>query len=204
MGRRSEHISAGEGDRGGPVLGRIENGPQCAYHGKRGGPVHHMMVGPRHVTHEAKQEKLPAQSRTQVAAVLVETLTGKKKKHGGMDSDPFLYRIPSPSSHSQHHIYSLLRLPAEGAIDTNEIERISRVEMVQWGRLVGVFPRECQRVGLQPRHLWIYLRSPTTRKIDYLQLFRVPGPNPLELWRAQRGVIDSVTIHSGVVAVSEH
>ncbi len=142
MGRWTEHISAGEGDHGGPVLGRTENGPQCVYHGKHGGPVHHMMVGPRHVTHKAKREKLPAQLPTRVAAVLVEMLTGKKrKKHGGMDSDLLLYRILSPSSHSQHHIYSLLCLPAEGAIDTNEMERISRVEMVQWGRLVGVFLR---------------------------------------------------------------
>ncbi len=42
-----------------------------------------MMVGPRHVTRKAKWEKLPAQLHTRIAAVLVETLTGKKKKHGG-------------------------------------------------------------------------------------------------------------------------
>ncbi len=79
MGRWTEHISAGEGDHGGPVLSCTENGPQRAYHGKRGGPVHHMMVGPQHVTHGAKREKLLAQSRTQMVAVLVEMLTGKKK-----------------------------------------------------------------------------------------------------------------------------
>ena len=204
MGRRTEHISAGEGGRGGPILGRTENGPQRIYHGKRGGPVHHMMVGPRHVTHEAKQEKLPAQLRTQVVAVLVETLMGKKKKHGGMDSDPFLYQIPSPSSHSQHHIYSVPRLPVEGAIDTNEMGRISRVEMVQWGRLVGAFPWGRLRVGLRPRHLWIYQRSPTNCKSDCPQLFQVPRPNPLELWRVQRDVVDSAIGHSGVMAVSEY
>ena len=104
MGQRTEHISVGEGDRGGPILGRTENGPQCVYHRKHGGPVHHMMVGPRHITHEAKQEKLPAQSCTRIAAVLDETLMEKKKKHGGMDSVP-LHRILSPSSHSQHRIY---------------------------------------------------------------------------------------------------
>ncbi len=38
MGRRTKHISAGEGGRGGPVLDRIENGPQRVYHEKRGGP----------------------------------------------------------------------------------------------------------------------------------------------------------------------
>ena len=149
MGRRTEHISAGEGDRGGPVLGRTENGPQRAYHGKRGGPVHHMMVGPQHVTHG---EKLLAQSCTQVAAVLVEMLMGKKKmKHGGMDSDPFLCQIPSPSSHSQHHIYSLPRLQAEGVIDTNETEKIGWVETVQWGHLVGVVLRGHPQVSLQLR-----------------------------------------------------
>ncbi len=152
MGRWTEHISADGGGRGGPVLGHTENGPQRIYHGKRGGPVHHMMVGPQHVTHEVQQEKLPAQSRTRVAAVLVETLMGKKKKHGGMDSDPSLYRIPSPSSHSQHHIYSLPCLPVEGAIDTSEMGRINRAEMVQWGRLVGVFPQGRPRVGLRLRH----------------------------------------------------
>ncbi len=79
MGRRTEHISAGEGDRGGPVLDHIENGPQRIYHEERGGPVHHTMVGPQHVTHEAKWEKLLAQSHTQAVAVRVETQTGKKK-----------------------------------------------------------------------------------------------------------------------------
>ena len=69
MGRRTEHISAGEDGRRGPILGRTENGPQRVYNEGRGGPVHHMMVGPRHVTREAKREKLLAQSRTQIAAV---------------------------------------------------------------------------------------------------------------------------------------
>ena len=78
---------------------------------------------------------------------------GKKKKHGGMDSDPFLYRILSPSSHSQHHIYSLLRLLAEGAIDINEMERTGWAEMVQRGRLVGVFPQEPPRVNPRLRRL---------------------------------------------------
>ncbi len=116
---------------------------------------------------------MPAQSRTRIVAVLVETLMGKKKKkHGGMDSDP-LHWIPSPSSHSQHHIYSLPHLAVEGAIDTNEMERKSRAEMVQRGHLVGVFPRGHPRVGPRLRHPWIYLRSPTTCKIGYPQLFRV-------------------------------
>ncbi len=138
MGRRTEHISVDGGDRGGPVLGRTENGPRRAYHGKRGGPVHHMMVGPRHVTHGAKQEKLLAQSHTRVVAALVETLTRKKKmEHGGMDSNLFLCRILSPSSHSQHHIYSLPRLQAEGAIDTNETERTGRVENYSGVVLLG-------------------------------------------------------------------
>ncbi len=104
MGRQTKHISVDEGGRGGPILGRIENGPQCVFREGCGGPVHHMMVGPRHVTHAAKQEKLPAQSRTRIAAVWVKTLMAKNKKHGGMDSLP-LRQIPSPSSHSLHHIY---------------------------------------------------------------------------------------------------
>ncbi len=53
MVRRSGHISAGADGRGGPVLDRIENGPQRIYGKGRGGPVHHTMVGPQHVTHEA-------------------------------------------------------------------------------------------------------------------------------------------------------
>ena len=53
MGQWTEHISVGAGGRGGPVLGHAENGPQRIYRGKRGGPVHHMMVGPQHVTHVA-------------------------------------------------------------------------------------------------------------------------------------------------------
>ena len=106
MGRRTWHISVDEGDRGGPILGHNENGPQRAFHGKRGGPVHHTMVGPQHVTHGAKQEKLPAQSRTQVVAAPVEMLTRKKTaEHEGMDSDPFLDRILSPSIHFRYRIY---------------------------------------------------------------------------------------------------
>ena len=68
MGRRTEHTSGDADDRGGPILGRVENGPQCVYNQGRGGPVHHTMVGPRHVTREAKWEKLLAQSRTRIAA----------------------------------------------------------------------------------------------------------------------------------------
>ena len=106
MGQRTWHISADEGDCGGPILSHNENGPQCVFHEERGGPVHHMMVGPQHVTRGAKWEKLPAQSRTQVVAVPVETLTRKKMtEHGGMDSDPFLDRILSPSIHFRYRIY---------------------------------------------------------------------------------------------------
>ncbi len=65
-----------------------------------------------------------------------------------MDSDLFLDRIPSPSSHSQHHIYSLPRQPVEGAIDTNVMEKIGRAEKVQRGRLIGVFLQVHPRVGL--------------------------------------------------------
>ena len=69
MGRWTEHISADGDGRRGPILGRTENGPRCVYNKGHGGPVHHMMVGPRHVTHEVKREKLPAQSHTRIAAV---------------------------------------------------------------------------------------------------------------------------------------
>ncbi len=131
-------------------------------------------------------------------------LTEKKKKHGGMDSDPFLDWILSPSSHSQHHIYSLLHLPAEGATDTNEMERTGRAEMVQRGRLVEVFPQGPPRVDLRLRHPWIYLRSPTSREIDCSWPSQVLRPSPHELWYAQCGVIGSAIIHSGIMAVSEH
>ena len=100
MGQWTEHTSVGAGGCGGPVLG-----PQRVYRGERGGPVHHTMVGPQHMTRVAQREKLPAQSRTWVVAGRVKMLTEKKKKHGGTDSDPFRYRIPSPSSHSLHRIY---------------------------------------------------------------------------------------------------
>ncbi len=92
----------------------------------------------------------------------------------------------------------------EGAIDTNEMERISQAEMVQWGHLVGAFPWGRPRVGLRPRCPWIYLRSPTNRKIDCPQLVRVLGPNPPELWHVQRDVVGSTIIRSGAVAVSEY
>ena len=106
MGRRTWHISAGEGGRGGPILGHNENGPQRTFHGEHGGPIHHMMVGPQHVTHRVKWEKLPAQSCTQVVAALVKMLTRKKMmEHGGMDSDPFLDWILSPSIHFRYRIY---------------------------------------------------------------------------------------------------
>ena len=137
-------------------------------------------------------------------AVSVEMLMGKKKKHGGMDSDPFLDRIPSPSSHSQHHIYSLLRLPAEGAIDTNEMERTGRAEMVQRGRLVGVFPQGPPQVDPRLQRPWIYLRSPTSREIGCSRPFQVLRPSPHELWCAQHGVVGSVIIRSGIMVVSEH
>ena len=41
MGRRTEHTSGDVGGRGGPILGRVENGPQRVYNQGRGGPVHH-------------------------------------------------------------------------------------------------------------------------------------------------------------------
>ncbi len=46
MGRWTEHTSGGAGGHGGPILGRVENGPRRAYNQGRGGPVHHTMVGP--------------------------------------------------------------------------------------------------------------------------------------------------------------
>ncbi len=49
MGQRTGHISVGVGGRGGP-----ENDPQRVYRGKHGGPVHHMMVGPQHVTRDMR------------------------------------------------------------------------------------------------------------------------------------------------------
>ena len=67
MGRRTEHTSVDAAGRGGPILARTEDGPQRVYNKGRGGPVHHAMVGPQHVTCEAKQEKLPAQLRTRIA-----------------------------------------------------------------------------------------------------------------------------------------
>ena len=66
MEQRTEHISGGADGRGGPTLDWI--GPLRVYGKGRGGPVHHTMVGPQHVTREAKWEKLPAQSRTRIAA----------------------------------------------------------------------------------------------------------------------------------------
>ena len=64
------------------------------------------MVGPQHETQGVKRKKLPAQSHTQVVAVLVGMLTKKKKtEHGGMDSDPFLFQILSPSICFLHCIY---------------------------------------------------------------------------------------------------
>ncbi len=106
MGRRTEHTSGDADGRGGPILSRVENGPQHVYNKGRGGPVHHMMAGPQHVTRKAKREKLLAQSRTQIAVEWDETLTVKKKtqQHEGMDSD-LPRQIPSPSSHFLHRIY---------------------------------------------------------------------------------------------------
>ncbi len=106
MGRRTWHTSEDGDGHGGPVLDHSENGPQRASQGGRGGPVHHTMVGPQHETQGAKRKKLPAQSRTRVVAVPVGMLTKKKKvEHRGMDSDPFLFWILSPSIRFLHHIY---------------------------------------------------------------------------------------------------
>ncbi len=106
MGRWTEHTSGDVGGHGDPVLCWVENGSRRVYNQGRGGPVHHMMVGPRHVTHEAKL--LPAQSRTRIAVVWVKTLTAAAAKitqqHKGMDSD-LLHQIPSPSSHFLYRIY---------------------------------------------------------------------------------------------------
>ena len=52
MGQWTEHTSVGADGRGGPILDQLENGPQRVYNKGRGGPAHHMMVGPRHVTCE--------------------------------------------------------------------------------------------------------------------------------------------------------
>ena len=92
----------------------------------------------------------------------------------------------------------------EGVIGTNEREKTSQAEMVQWGRLVGAVPRDRPRVGLRPQRPWICLRSPTNRKSDCPRLVQVLGPSPPELWRVPRDVIGSAIVRSGAVAVSEY
>ncbi len=157
MGRRTWHISADGDDHGGPILDS-ENGPQRASHGERGGPVHHMMVGPRHETQGAIREKLPAQLRTWVVAVLVGTLMRTKKmEHGGMDSDPFLFRILSPSIRFLHHIYSFPHLQAEGVIDTSVKEMKGQAENVQRGCLAEVARLGRPLASLRLRRQSIYL-----------------------------------------------
>ncbi len=91
-----------------------------------------MMVGPRHETQGAKWEKLLAQLRTRVVAAPVGMLMRKKKtEHGGMDSDPFLFRILSPSIRFLHHIYSFPHPQAEGVIDTSVKGTKGQAENVQ-------------------------------------------------------------------------
>ena len=157
MGRRTWHISADGDGHGGPILDS-ENGPQRASHGEHGGPVHHMMVGPQHETQGVIREKLLAQSHTRVVAVLVGMLMRTKKtEHRGMDSDPFLFQILSPSIRFLHHIYLFPHLQVEGVIDTSVKETKGRAENVQWGRLAEVARLRCPLAS--PR-LWrrsIYL-----------------------------------------------
>ncbi len=105
MGRRTWHTSEDGDGHGGPVLGHSENGPQRTSQGERGGPVHHTMVVPQHETQGAKWKKLSAQLRTRVVAVPVGMLKKRKTEHRGMDSDPFLFRILSPSIRFLHRIY---------------------------------------------------------------------------------------------------
>ncbi len=157
MGQRTWHISADGDGHGGPILDS-ENGPQRASHGEHGGPVHHMMVGPRHKTQGAIREKLPAQSRTRVVAVPVGMLMRKKKmEHGGMDSDPFLFRILSPSIHFLHHIYSFPHPQVEGVIDTSVKGTKGQAENVQRGHLEKVAQLGCLLASPQLRRQSIYL-----------------------------------------------
>ncbi len=156
MGRQTWHISVDGDGHGGPILSS-ENGPQCASHGECGGPVH-MMVGAQHETQGVIREKLLAQSRTRVVAVPVGMLMRTKKtEHRGMDSDPFLFRILSPSIRFLHHIYLFPHLQAEGVIDTSVKEMKGRAENVQWGHLAEVARLRHLLASLRLQHRSIYL-----------------------------------------------
>ncbi len=157
MGRWTWHISADGDGHGGPVLDS-ENGPQRTSHGECGEPVHHMMVGPRHETQGAIWEKLPAQLHTRVVAVPVGTLMRTKKmEHGGMDSNPFLFRILSPSIHFLHHIYSFPHPQVEGVIDTSVRGMKGQAENVQRGCLEKVARLGRPLASPQLRHQSTYL-----------------------------------------------
>ena len=117
-----------------------------------------MMVGPRHETQGVKREKLPAQLRTQVVAAPVGMLTRKKKmEHGGMDSNPFLFQILSPSIRFLHHTYSFPCPQAEGVIDTSVKGTKGQVENVQRGRLEKVARLGCPLASPRLRRQSIYL-----------------------------------------------
>ncbi len=150
MGRRTWHTSVGGDDHGGPALDQSESGPRRASQGECGGPVHHMMVGPQHETQGAKQVKLLAQSRTLIVAVPVEMLK-KKTEQRGMDSDPFRFRIQSPSTRFQHHIYSSLHQQVEGVTDINARGTKGQAGNVQRGHPEGVAQSKRLLTGPQLR-----------------------------------------------------
>ncbi len=152
MGQRTWRTSVDGGDHGGPALAQSGSGPQCISQGEHGGPVHHMMVGPRHEAKGVKQVKSLAQSRTLIVAVPVEMLK-KKMERRGMDSDLFRFQIQSPSTHFQHHIYSFLHQQVEGVTDINARGMKGQVESIQWGRLEGVAQSKHLLEGLQLWHL---------------------------------------------------
>ncbi len=74
-----------------------------------------------------------------------------------MDSDPFLFRILSPSIRFLHHIYLFPHLQAEGVIDTSVKEMKGQVENVQQGRLAEVARLERPLASARLRRRSIYL-----------------------------------------------
>ncbi len=127
----------------------------------------------------------------------------KTTEREGMDSGP-LRRIPSPSSHFLHRIYSLPHLPGEEQICTNVREKTVLEEMAQQDQdcLVGAGLWDHPRGGLRPRRPWTCPWTPTIRENSCLPLPPVPALGLLMPSRVRRVGVGSLSVRSGAVVVS--
>ena len=122
-------------------------------------------------------------------------------EHLGMDSDPDLRRMQSPSTHFPHHIYSCVRHSAAEEIDTDVRERLGLVVYVQWGRKSNV-PSKDEPGGLQLPHPLKHWATLAIHKSDCPQRSGAGTPVLRALSHAPHDVVGYENARSNVGAAS--